>query len=156
MLEGLRALASFALILLVVQWARCRLRGIGCLPNCMVQMPNITYMETPPGDWSREYNSDVFVYDTQKGIFGKALGTLHHDPGLIPHNCGAFPINTTMSQVNVLADKLFVIGGECNGRIIPGCMHPQGASYSRDYGHYPPLSLHGRITSLSADARAAQ
>lgn len=131
-------------------------RGIGCLPNCMVQMPNITYMETPPGDWSREYNSDVFVYDTQKGIFGKALGTSHHDPGLIPDNCGAFPINTAMSQVNVLADKLFVIGGECNGRIIPGYMHPQGASYSRDYGHYPPLSLHGRITSLSADARAAQ
>ena len=60
-------------------------------------------------DWSFEYNSDVFVYDTQQGVFGRALGTSTHDLGLIPDGCGAFPINNNLPQVGARASPLIAI-----------------------------------------------
>ena len=127
-------------------------RGAGCL-KCGVQMPNITYMGPRPSgsDWSREYNSDVFVFDTRTSTFGRARGTSHADRGLIPTGEGcsaAFPINNNLPQANVLGASIFAIGGECNDRIIPGTSVSPSSPYSRDYGHYPPLALYGQITAL--------
>eukprot|EP00039_Didymoeca_costata_P022906 m.347553 g.347553 ORF g.347553 m.347553 type:complete len:465 (-) comp33266_c0_seq1:120-1514(-) len=112
--------------------------GIGCLHNCSVNMPNKTYMDNPKGVWSHEYNNDVFVYDTQENTFGRATGSSVHDIGLILPGCGAFPINNNLPQTNILGDKIFAIGGECNDIIING----------ETYGHYPPLALVGKITTL--------
>ena len=70
--------------------------GVGCLQQCHVDMPNKTYMGAT---WSHEYNNDVFVYDTQKDLFGRARGTSEHDPGLMPPGCGAFPIDNNLPQV---------------------------------------------------------
>jgi hypothetical protein len=111
-------------------------KSVGCLPHCPVQMPNVTYMGR--GTWSHEYNNDVFVYDTVDDVFGRALGTSGNDPGLILPNCGAFPINDNLPQVNVLGDRIFALGGECNDIVIDGAA----------YGHYPPLALSGKIKSL--------
>ena len=109
--------------------------SVGCLPGCKAEMPNVTYMGRP-GDWSVEYNNDVFVFDTYEGRFGIATGTSLNDPGLILQGCGAFPINTNLPQVNVRGDVLFAVGGECDAVVVDG----------ETYGHYPPLALSGKIT----------
>ena len=68
--------------------------GIGCIQQCKVDMPNTTYMDGHPtgANWSREYDNDVFVFDTRTERFGRAEGTSVNDPGLILDGCGAFPM----------------------------------------------------------------
>ena len=118
--------------------------GVGCLRGCRVDMPNRTYMGHA-GTWSHEYNNDVFVYDTLTNQFGRAGATSANDPGLMPPGCGAFPINDNLPQVNVLGEKIFAVGGECNDRVVDGAT----------YGHYPPLALFGKIESLHWDRHDA-
>ena len=111
------------------------------MQQCVVDMPNHTYMDGRHNGefiWSHEYENDIFVYDTQKNRFGRAKATSTNDSGLILPNCGAFPINNNLPQVNVLGEKIFAVGGECNDRVIDGTT----------YGHYPPLALVGKIRSL--------
>ena len=76
---------------------------IVCVDTVLLRCVSSDMGPRPTGsNWSHEYSSDVFVYDTQKGIFGRALGTSSHDPGLIPEGCGAFPINNNLPQVSLL------------------------------------------------------
>ena len=84
------------------------------------------------------YNNDVLVYDAQEKIFGTARATSSAEPDLLPPGCGGLPINDNLPQTNVHGDQVFVIGGECNDRIIGG----------EHYTHYPNLALVGDISVL--------
>ena len=71
----------------------------------------------------KEYYSDVFVYDTRTGLFGRA------DP---------LPLNNNCPFTLVRGDKIYLIGGEIGNAIIKG----------KAYLHYPALLLEGKIEEI--------
>ena len=87
---------------------------------------------------SNEYYNDIFVYDVQADEFGRATASSTAEPCLLPPNCGPLPMNNNVPQLNVNGNDIFVVGGEVDPRTICG----------DDYGHYPTLALHGKITEL--------
>ncbi len=70
-----------------------------------------------------DYFNDVFVYDTQTGLFGMA------DP---------LPINNNLPMTVLRGNQIYLIGGEADGREIDGVY----------YGHHPDLFLKGTIHEL--------
>ena len=86
-----------------------------------------------------EYYNDVFVYDTQKDEFGVAAASSSEEPCLMPKGCGGYPMNDNLPQTNLRGDKLFTIGGECDGRKVCGL---------ETYTHYPRLALVGTLKAV--------
>ena len=91
--------------------------GVGCRQRCVVTMPNKTFMGNDshipgwkggpgPGSWTGEYNNDVWVYDTQRAVFGTVEATSKSDAQLLPPHCGGFPLNDNLPQVNVRGEKV--------------------------------------------------
>jgi hypothetical protein len=70
-----------------------------------------------------EYFNDVFVYDTQTGLFGTA---------------DKLPLNNNLPMTVVHGDEILLIGGETGGSVVEG----------EAYGHHPDLLLRGRIRVL--------
>lgn len=66
------------------------------------------------------YFNDMFVYDVETGLFGRA---------------DSMPLNNNMSMMIVYGDQLYTIGGETGGATVEGVF----------YGHHPELLLKGRI-----------
>ena len=116
------------------------------------------------------YNNDVFVYDTRRNRFGRAVGTSQHDPGLILPGCGAFPINDNLprefgSFASVLSAlpscrhtwyniiMFMIVVAEVN--VLNDSIFAVGgecndrAIEGQSYGHYPPLAAVGKLTALS-------
>jgi len=71
------------------------------------------------------YHNDVFVYDTQTDLFGRA---------------DSLPINNNLPMAVVRGDEVFLIGGETGGGTVEG----------EPYGHHPDLLLRGKISVLKA------
>jgi len=67
-----------------------------------------------------DYYNDVFVYDAQTGLFGRAT---------------SMPLNNNLSMTVVHGDEVYMIGGETGTAIVEG----------EFYGHHPELFLKGRI-----------
>ena len=67
-----------------------------------------------------DYFSDIFVYDTETGLFGRA---------------DSMPLNNNLSMMLVRGNEVLMIGGETGGAIVEGVF----------YGHHPELFLKGRI-----------
>ena len=83
------------------------------------------------------YNNAVLVYDT----VGKKWGTVEassKDPHLLGPNgvCGPFPLNVLLPQVSVRGNKVAVVGGEADSRVIHG----------HTYGHLSDLAVLGTIS----------
>jgi hypothetical protein len=53
----------------------------------------------------------------------------------MPAGCGSLPINNNLPQTNVRGDQIFLLGGECNDRVVKG----------EHYTHYPTLALVGKL-----------
>jgi N-acetylneuraminic acid mutarotase len=68
----------------------------------------------------REYFSDVWVYDTQSGLFGTAT---------------PLPLNNNTPMTVLDGSSLYLIGGETGGSVIEG----------ESFGHHPDLFLVGTI-----------
>lgn len=86
-----------------------------------------------------EYYNDVFVFDTVKDEFGVATASSSTEPCLMPKGCGGYPMNDNLPQTNLRGDKLFTIGGECDGRNVCG---------EEIYTHYPRLALVGTLKAV--------
>jgi N-acetylneuraminic acid mutarotase len=67
-----------------------------------------------------EYYNDVFVYDVETGLFGRA---------------DSMPLNNNMSMMLVHGDEMWTLGGETGGGVVDGVF----------YGHHPELFLRGHI-----------
>ncbi|HOZ49589.1 MAG TPA: kelch repeat-containing protein [Candidatus Hydrogenedentes bacterium] len=67
-----------------------------------------------------DYYNDIFVYDVETGLFGRA---------------DSMPLNNNLSMTIVHGDTIYMIGGETGGGIVEGVF----------YGHHPELFLKGRI-----------
>ena len=67
-----------------------------------------------------DYYNDVFVYDTDTGLFGRA---------------DSMPLNNNLSMTLVHGDEIYMIGGETGGAVVEGVF----------YGHHPELFLKGKI-----------
>ena len=67
-----------------------------------------------------DYFSDMFVYDAETGLFGRA---------------DSMPLNNNLSMMIVRGGEVLMIGGETGGAIVEGVF----------YGHHPDLFLKGRI-----------
>jgi hypothetical protein len=111
----------------------------------------------------------------QLDVFGTATASSTSEPCLLSPQCGPLPLNNNVRarrpaflfsmakpharsidqrrlsawlnclvgasqvpQVDVRGDDIFVVGGEVDPRTICG----------DEYGHYPTLALHGKITKL--------
>lgn len=72
-----------------------------------------------------DYFNDVFVYDTQTGLFGTA---------------DRLPLNNNLPMTVVQGDKIYLIGGETGGATIEGEL----------YGHHPELCLIGTIREITS------
>jgi len=68
-------------------------------------------------------HNDVFVYDTQKDLFGRA---------------DALPIDNNLPMSVIVGNRIFLIGGETGGGIVDG----------EYYGHHPDLLLVGTIAEV--------
>ena len=85
------------------------------------------------------YNNAVLVYDT----VGKKWGTAEassKDPHLLGPDgvCGPFPLNVCLPQVSVRGNKVAVVGGEADSRMIHG----------HTYGHLSDLAVVGTMSLL--------
>lgn len=81
------------------------------------------------------YYADVFVYDTQMDLFGRA------DP---------LPLNNNLPMATARGDEIFLIGGETGGARLKDA--PAGAVYDPEgeyFGHHPDLCLIGRIELIA-------
>ena len=60
---------------------------LGCHAGCSASatIPPKHYMGK---SWSREYNNDIFVFDTLHSTWGRAVGTSTAEPALMPPHCG--------------------------------------------------------------------
>lgn len=67
-----------------------------------------------------DYFSDMFVYDTETGLFGRE---------------DLMPLNNNLPMMFVRGVEVLMIAGETGGAIIEGVF----------YGHHPELFLRGRI-----------
>jgi len=67
-----------------------------------------------------DYYNDVFVYDTQTALFGRAT---------------SMPLNNNLSLTVVHGDQVYMIGGETGTAVVEG----------EFYGHHPELFLKGKI-----------
>jgi N-acetylneuraminic acid mutarotase len=67
-----------------------------------------------------DYYSDMFVYDTKSGLFGRA---------------DSMPLNNNLSMMLVYRDSVLMLGGETGGAVVEG----------EFYGHHPDLFLKGAI-----------
>jgi len=67
-----------------------------------------------------EYHNDIFVYDTETNLFGRA---------------DSMPLNNNLSMTILHDDELYLIGGETGGAVVEG----------EFYGHHPELFLKGKI-----------
>lgn len=90
------------------------------------------------GQWKDEYDNDVFVYDAKEKIWGTVRALSSVEPSLMPPRCGGLPINDNLPQTNVHKNQIFVMGGECNGRVIA----------ADNYTHYPRLGMVGEISVI--------
>ena len=70
-----------------------------------------------------EFYNDVFVYDTESGLFGTA---------------DKLPLNNVTPMTVVHGDKVFLLGGETGGSVVEGEV----------YGHHPELYLVGTIREM--------
>ena len=63
---------------------------LGCHAGCSASatIPPKHYMGK---SWSREYNNDIFVFDTLHSTWGRAVGTSTAEPALMPPHCGEPP-----------------------------------------------------------------
>ena len=107
----------------------------GCRSGCAASATIVDkhYMGST---WATEYENDIFVYDTERDVFGTVRAVSSAEPGLMPPRCGGLPINDNLPQTNVRGDQVFVIGGEANDRQFAG----------RNYTHYPRLAVVGKLS----------
>ena len=70
------------------------------------------------------YYSDMFVYDTQTNLFGRA---------------DSMPLNNNLSMMLVEGGEIYMLGGETGGATVEG----------EFYGHHPELFLKGRIEAAA-------
>ena len=77
-----------------------------------------------------DYFSDVWVYDTQSGLFGTAT---------------PLPLNNNVPMAVLDGSSLYLIGGETGGSVIEG----------EPFGHHPDLFLVGEIEKTEQRLRDA-
>ncbi|HPO13599.1 MAG TPA: kelch repeat-containing protein [Candidatus Hydrogenedentes bacterium] len=75
-----------------------------------------------------DYYNDMFVYDAETGLFGRA---------------DSMPLNNNLSLTFVHEDTVYMIGGETGGAEVEGVF----------YGHHPELLLKGRISIVETPPR---
>ncbi len=66
------------------------------------------------------YYNDMFVYDVETGLFGRA---------------DSMPLNNNLSMTVIHDGRIYLIGGEIGGAVVEGVF----------YGHHPELCLEGKI-----------
>jgi hypothetical protein len=75
-----------------------------------------------------DYYNDMFVYDTETGLFGRA---------------DSMPLNNNLSMTLVHGDTIRMIGGETGGAVVEG----------EFYGHHPDLLLKGNLEVVEPPAK---
>ncbi len=75
-----------------------------------------------------DYYNDMFVYDIETDLFGRA---------------DSMPLNNNLSMMLLQGDTLYLIGGETGSAVVEG----------EFYGHHPDLCLKGRIAEAGTPAR---
>ena len=88
----------------------------------------------------RGYDNAVLVFDTKENLWG-TVEAVSQDPELLgpQGECGPFPSNVAMPQVSVRGDRIAVVGGEADERVIRG----------HKYGHDSDMAVVGRMSVLS-------
>ncbi len=99
-----------------------------CTADSNPNKPGINY-------WG--YDNAVLVYDTVNKKWGTIESTSSKDPELLGPGgmCGPFPLNVCLPQVSVRGDKIVVVGGEADTRVVHG----------HSYGHLSDMAVLGRM-----------
>ena len=88
---------------------------------------------------NRGYDNAVLVFDVKLNHWG-TIEAVSEDPELLgPHGeCGPFPSNVALPQVSVRGDRIAVVGGEADERVIHG----------HKYSHDSDMAVVGTMTAL--------
>ena len=92
-----------------------------------------------PGNNYWGYGNQVLIYDTQERLWG-GIEASSTDPHLLGPNgeCGPFPINVCLPQVSVRGNKIAVVGGEADERMLHG----------HQYGHDSDFAVVGTMSVI--------
>ena len=104
-----------------------------CTADSNPNTPGINY-------WG--YDNAVLVYDTVDKKWGTIEAT-SKDPELLGSDgvCGPFPLNVNLPQVSVRGDKVVVVGGEADTRVVHG----------HSYGHLSDMAVLGTMSVKTDD-----